>query len=328
MKNNPLDELAPTHEQEGWRALVGHRRYRHSPAAAENADWVTAFLRGAGLDLISGDPRLLEFKAMRFSTFLISHLRTPAIHVRWSRARVTAQSRYLLIFANHGSVSIDGEADRWVSAGGGLGVVFPGDEPVDLQISEQSEAVLFAFDRDEIAPHILTPTNIGDIRPGTSVFRAAYAYLQAAVDVPRIADQPDEATEVLRTLTREVARALMKAAITEHRSSDTFLRAQRTIDEHSVDPEFDVDALAAHCNVSRRTLDRLYEHQGLRPAQEIRRSRAQRAFPLLTASTSLTLDEVVAASGFRSVTTMNRALLAVYGVSASAARRPGAGTSG
>jgi transcriptional regulator GlxA family with amidase domain len=93
------------------------------------------------------------------------------------------------------------------------------------------------------------------------------------------------------------------------------------VDQHSIEPAFDVDALAARCKVSRRTLDRIYARHDLSPAQEIRRSRAQRAIPLLAESMTLTLEEVATASGFGSITTMNRALKWAYGLSAAALRR-------
>lgn len=320
MKNNPVTELLPVVEHEGWHWLVGHRRYRHWPTA-NSGPWIMTFLTGAGLKMIGGDPRSVEMKAIRFNNFLIAHLRTPPLHVRWTRDRLPAQSRYMLVFVNHGSIVIEGDAEHWASPGGGLCIIFPGAEPVDIQSSEKSEMIVFTFDQIEVAPYILTPSNIRDIRPGTTVFRASYAYLQAAVDTPQADGQQDEMTEVLRTLTREVARALAKSFVLQDESEATFLRAQRMVDQHSIEPAFDVDALASRCQVSRRTLDRLYARHGLSPAQEIRRSRAQRAIPLLAESATLTLEEVAAASGFRSITTMNRALKWAYGLSAGAMRQ-------
>jgi len=319
MKNTPVTELVPVVEHEGWHWLVGHRRYRHWPTGT-SGPWIMTFLQGAGIRVLGGDPRSLEMKAIRFNNFLIAHARTPPLHVRWTRHRRPAQSRYMLLFVNHGSITIGGGAEHWVSHGGGLCIVFPGTEPVDIQSTEKSEVILFTFDQIEVAPYMLTPSKIADMRPGTTVFRAAYAYLQATVDVPQVAEQPDDATEVLRTLTREVARALAKSFLIPEESEATFLHAQRMVDQHSLKPDFDVDALAARCQVSRRTLDRIYARHDLSPAQEIRRSRAQRAIPLLAESMTLTLEEVATASGFRSITTMNRALRWAYGLSAGALR--------
>lgn len=324
MKNNPVTELLPAVEREGWHWLVGHRRYHHWPTA-NSGPWIMTFLTGAGLRVMRGDPRSLEMKAIRFNNFLIAHLRTPPLHVRWTRDRTPAQSRYMLLFVNHGSITVEG-AEHWASSGGGLCLIFPGTTPADIQSTEKSEVIIFTFEQSEVVPYMLTPSNIADIRPGTTVFRASYAYLQATVDEPQMAEQPEETPEVLRTLTREVARALAKSFLVEDESEATFLHAQRMVDQHSTEPDFDVDALASRCQVSRRTLDRLYARHGLSPAQEIRRSRAQRAIPLLAESTALTLEEVAAASGFRSITTMNRALKWAYGLSAGAMRQTAAHT--
>ena len=320
MKNNPVTELVPVVESEGWHWLVGHRRYQHWPTGT-SGPWIMTFLKGAGIRVVGGDPRSLEMKAIRFNNFLIAHVRTPPVHFRWTRDRRPAQSRHMLLFVNHGSITIGGGAEHWASPGGGLCIVFPGTETVDIQSTEKSEVILFTFDQSEVAPYMLTPSKIADIRPGTTVFRASYAYLQATVDVPQVAEQPEEATEVLRTLTREVARALAKSFLVPDDSEATFVHAQRMVDQHSLEPEFDVDALAARCQISRRTLDRIYARHDLSPAQEIRRSRAQRAIPLLAESMTLTLEEVATASGFRSITTMNRALKWAYGLSAGALRQ-------
>ena len=322
MRNNPLSELVPV-EREGWLSLQGHRRY-HYPASANSGVWITTFLTGAGIQVLSGDARMLEMTAMRFNNFFIAHQRTPALSVRWARRIAHFQSRYLFLFVRQGSVVVEGDASRWARSDSGLCIVFPGEAPVDMICADGTELILFTFDRSEVAPDVLTLSNMGDMRVSTNILRSAYAYLSALVDAPPVSGEP---TEVLRSLTREVARALTRTSIGEVPSDAGFHQAQRVIDARSMDPDFDIESLAAQCAVSPRTLGRIFARQGLTPAHEIRRSRAQRALPLLMESPRLTLDEIAAASGFRSISTMNRALLASYGMSASAARYKRSGSS-
>lgn len=319
MRNRALSELLPAHEMQGWRSLEGHRRYSHFPATGDEA-WISTFVRGTGLEVLEGDPRLLELKAIRFDNYLVGHVRAPAMRVRWARTRQPAGSRYTVVFVNHGAVTVECEAPTWVSSEGGLCVVFPGTEAIEMHTEEDTEMIVFTFDRSEIAPHVLTTASMADIRPGMTVLRATYAYLSALVDEPRASDVADEQSEVLRALTRDVAMAFTRTAIVEDRYQGTLLLAQRRIDARSMDPAFGVDQLAAGCNVSRRTLDRVFEKHRLRPAEEIRRSRSRRAFALLAENRALGLKEVAAASGFSSVTTMNRALHATYGMSAGGLR--------
>ncbi|MEV7618797.1 helix-turn-helix domain-containing protein [Microbacterium sp. NPDC089321] len=309
----------PAREQQGWRGLEGHRRYQHSPAAGDEV-WISTFIRGTGLEVLEGDPRLLELKAIRFDDYLVGRVRAPAMRVLWGRTRQPAGSRYTVVFVNHGAVTVDCSAPTWASSEGGLCVVFPGTEPIEMHTEDGTEMIVFTFDRSEIAPHVLTNANMADIRPGMTVLRATYAYLSALVDEPRSSDAAEEQSEVLRALTRDVAVAFTRTAIVDDHYEGTLLLAQRRIDESSSDPGFGVERLAAACNVSRRTLDRVFEKNRLRVAEEIRRSRSRRAFALLTENRALGLKEVAEASGFGSITTMNRALRATYGVSAGGVR--------
>ncbi|MEV7619128.1 helix-turn-helix domain-containing protein [Microbacterium sp. NPDC089321] len=312
-----FSELDSPPGPEGWQGLAEHRRYRHSGSALR-AEWISAFLAGAGLRVRGGDPRLLEMNAIRFDAFFVAHVRSQALSVEWLRQRASAQTRYMLVFVNHGSVVVEGAAGQRVSPGRGICIVSPGRGSVIIRSSADCEGILFTFDRREIAPYALTPSNIGDIDPDAGVFRAGYACLYGLVSRSPVSD---EQTDVLRDLTQAVARALTRASVADKRSGTAVWSAQQVVEQCSRDPDFDVDELAARSSVSRRTLGRLYERHGLSPAREIRRSRAQRALLLIRDHHTMPLEDVATASGFRSLSTMDRTLMTVYGLSARAIRR-------
>lgn len=315
--------LRPADEQIGWSDLVGHRRYRFDSTGAAPG-LIEAFLEGAGLHTTHGDPATLDLHVLRFDAFLVLLMQTPRIKVddpsthiriRCERTAEWQQERFLFLFVNRGSISVEGDTPHWSSFGGGMCLIFPGRTPVDINITEPGEGILLSATQSELDPIALTPDTVGDVDPRSSVFRAAYAFLHASTMSP-LTPQTDEAegdATALRVMIREIARGITKAATASSKSLGLFYRAQRIIDQRAHDPDFDIDTLAAQCLVSRRTLDRTYSNQGLRTAQELRRARARIALPLVTSDTPPPARDIAAASGFRSVDSLSRALKEAYG---------------
>lgn len=276
------------------------------------------FVEGTGLEVLRGDARTLRLQTLRFSTFLIAHVKVDAFRVRWPRRRPSSQSRFLFLFISQGSVELRGDARRVASPEGGLCLVFPGTEPVEIETIASSELVAFSFDAKEIAPLTLRPEDIGVLTPRSTIIRACYAYLRSIVTAD--ADPSAENTAVLRSLTRNVAGALGAEAIRYHPRGDHFAYAQQVIGEMSSDPRFAADALAAKCGISRRTLNRLYQRNGTQVAKEIRRARSQSAMELLVSYPDIDLCQIARLSGFGSEHTLTRSFQELFGVTPSAVR--------
>lgn len=313
------ESLLPTDERRGWKDLVGHTRFENAQGTRQDPRQIAFFLRGAGLRVLAGDPQPMRIRALRFNAFLIAHVQSGPLSIEWARTRPNSHGRYLFLFVNRGAISFDGDSRVWSSPSGGLCVIFPGRIPVEVQIDEGSEFVVFSFDQAEIEPYVLTPTNMDEARTGSTAFRAIYAYLQAITEQPRSKEDAKD-SRILRALTQDVARTVAIAAMGDGDSDGVFRHAQRVIHEHASDPEFDVDQLASHCGVSRRTLNRVYARHDLHAASEILRTRTQRAMALISENHAVGIETVAAASGFSSLSTMARAFKKAYGTSPSDVR--------
>ncbi|SER96758.1 Helix-turn-helix domain-containing protein [Propionibacterium cyclohexanicum] len=312
--------LLPRDTSRGWLDLVGPMRFSHNPETGAGSEGIHAFFEGAGIRVLAGDPLRLRMQALRFSTFIIVRMATPDFAVEWTRQRITARRRFLFIFVSRGCLEIGGHAQYWTSDGGGLCIIFPGSESATIRTREPSEMVFFSFDEEEISPHRLTRDTVGDITPASIVFRAAYSYLLAAAHEPSTASNLEGDLATLRSLTREVARALAAAATVTRPPERLFATAQSELHKRFRHPSFGPAELAAVCGVSRSTLDRTFGRHDLQVSREIRRARVEHAMSLLSAEPAVQLDEVVHASGFGSRASMNRAFREAFGVPAATAR--------
>ncbi|MGB4135875.1 MAG: helix-turn-helix domain-containing protein [Microbacterium sp.] len=315
------DSLPRYDPELGWNGRVGLRSYSHLHGQDADRAGIQEFLTDAGVDVLSGDLGTVQMKAVRFSTFLIAQLRAPALTLRWMRDERRAQDRCLFLFVNRGSVRFEGAVESVISGSGGLGVALPGSDSVTVGAEQPSEVILFTFDRQEVAPIRLDAASIGDVASDSPVFRASYGFLMSMLS-STTSPRPKDAV-ILRSLTRDVARALATQVSRGTPSSplDTFHLAQQFIAEHAADPELTPDTLAESLGLSRRTLERAFREHGLRVSAEIRRVRSQRAMELLTGAKVLTVDQLVAAAGFGSRSSLVRAFQENYGVSPSAAFR-------
>lgn len=317
--------LLPNDPQEGWSDLVGFRRYQFEPSRKNTLNRVHEFVAGAGLELVRGNLDHATVRALRFNSFMVSHVQVAGAHLLWSRNRNNALNRYLYLFVNRGTVEIEGDEAHWSSKGGGLCIIFPGDSPVHIRITEISELIFFSFDQKEVAPHMLTPENVGEVSPSSTVFRASFAYLQAVVHLPVGEVELTEDPVILHAITRDVARAVTMSAIAARHPDPDLATMQATISQRSADPDFTPDTLSSLFGVSRSTVGRLYSRHGLHVSREIRRSRTHRAMELIGKRSSQSLDDVAIASGFGSRSSMNRAFKELYGappVLSSASPRP------
>lgn len=317
--------LLPRDLSLGWADLRGIMRFSHARGDATHIAHLRAFIEGAGFRIVDGDVGAVKLQALRYSHAAIAHVTAQPFRIEWIRSRVNARTRYLFVFINRGSIEFDGVGEHWSNSRGGLGIIFPGATPVTLTAPEGCEAVFFSFDQREIDPLTLTAASLRDVPPTSAVLRAAYAYLQAAVQVPagprtNHSDE-DDCPAALRTLTKDVARALVLTSQSLDAEKLLVERAKAHILASYRDPHFSTERLAQLCDVSRRTLERAFQSSGLRVLQEIRRQRVQHAMSIVAMDPPLPLDVVAAVSGFGSRSAMSRSFLDVYGVSPSAARR-------
>ncbi|MDR6867943.1 AraC-like DNA-binding protein [Microbacterium resistens] len=309
----------PKDPPRGWSDLVGHRRYGYDSQRPESRRALAQFIAGAGITVVEGDLSTLSVNALRLNTFFVARMTAAQLHVSWTRDRIPARSRYLYLFVNQGMVEFLGDAERVVADGGGLCIVLPGRVPVEFRILGPTEMIFFTFDEREILPLSLSQSNAGSLSRSSTVFRGAYAYLQA-ITAPQ-SEESDGESLVLRTLTRDVARAVIAEAAVRRKVDPLFETAQLVIAERALDSRFTIDDLARACGVSRRTIYRVYADHSTSPSEELRRKRLERALDVLENNPGTSLAGVAAASGFGSVSTLERAFRTVRGVSPRVATR-------
>lgn len=317
--NTDHSDLLPSDLTLGWTDLQGQHRFAQRGDAPTDPTRLQAFVDGMGLRVTEGDISRLRIQAVRFNWCLIAHAVSGPFTLEWARERVNARNRCVFLFVNRGSIEISGPGAHWMADGGGLHLIFPTTEPVRVEAVSDVELIFFSFDMREIEPVELAPGSVGDIAPTSTVFRAAYAYLQAAAFAPATA-QDDEDPGILRSLTRDVARSLVLASTSSLPGAGLFAAAQARIAREYRDPRFSPARLAQHLGVSRSTLERAFRARDLHVAKEIRRHRGRHAMALLASSPGLSVDLVAAASGFGSRSSLRRAFDEVYGASTARAR--------
>ncbi|KZE41765.1 AraC family transcriptional regulator [Microbacterium sp. T32] len=319
---NDHSDLLPHDLTLGWTDLQGQHRFAQRSDAPSDRLRLQTFVEGMGLRVAEGDITRLRIQAVRFNWCLTAHVVSGPFVVEWSRQRVNARNRCVFLFVNRGAIEITGPGSYWSADGGGLHLIFPTTDPVSVRAVSDVELIFFSFDMTEIEPVRLVPDGVGDIAPTDTVFRAAYAYLQAAAFQSPTGEEED--LGVLRSLTRDVARALVLASTSSLPGADLFTRAQARISHEYRNPQFSPSRLARDLDVSRSTLERAYRARDLRVAQEIRRHRARHAMALFASGPDLALDLVAAASGFGSRSSLQRAFEDVYGTPIDRTRFDGA----
>lgn len=245
-----------------------------------------------------------RIRSAAFPTMFIAHITTPPARLRWERSGANAH-RHLFMFVNKGSIEISDSAQSLVTDGDGLCVLLAGSGTAEFSMLTTTELLLFAFDSHEADPIDIAAARDSDISSRSTVFRAAYAFLLAVLD-NQGQDEPP-LTEALQVLTHNIVRALVNDTGHYPRGSSGFAMAQKRLMAYAPIVTFTPDDLAERLKISRRTLSRWYNAEGLSVTQELRRFRVARAQELLASGQTMSMTQIAEASGFGSDDTLTRA---------------------
>lgn len=311
-------------EVHGWASLSGYKTFKFR-LSGENRNVEDRILNFSALKIIDQQvPANTYVKGLRFNAFAVAHIRVSPMTVVWNRTRLPSQRRYMFVLVNSGTVQLRGDATTAIAPAGGIGVVFPGSSSAVIEITSDTEMAFFSFDLNEIRPLELSAAAVGNIRTDSPIFRAAYAYISGIVDSPD--DQDVGSSQVLRELTREVARALVLEASSDAPAMDTVAHAHQIIERRYRAVAFTPGDIASELGLSRRSLERACTDQNISLADDLRARRTRHARLLLTEQPYLPLREIAFLSGFGSVEVMRRAFWRFYGDSPSAIRKNSAAT--
>lgn len=149
----------------------------------------------------------------------------------------------------------------------------------------------------------------------TCLVAAAQAFITAALRTPQHRDtEPDAEAHVMeRLLLGLVIGVIMESGVADplpHRTISQIERAHSLILAHLRDPDFTVESLAQHLNMSERSVQRMFAQFGTTPSQVLRQFRAKLAESMLRDEDHASVTEISTRAGFRSVSAMRRALSA------------------
>lgn len=307
-------------DSRGWVGLQHHLVYRFSPSRQGDPQALSPFLANAGISISQGAPQGIEVEAVRFDSFIIGGLAVRDAALRWERDRPRAQNRCMFLLVSKGSLAVAGTGPRYIAPDGGVSILFPADTPIEIQIAGVAEFIIFSFDMDEVGSLVLSEDRVGDVTSKSSVYRAAYAYLHTLI---RTAD-PDEreTSSVLRSLTREMARALVTASFTSRQDRfGVYKNALAIIERRGREATLTPMAIAAELKVSSRTISRAFAEHDRSVARTISAHRANLALALISHDPSLSASSIAMSSGFANEQTLARAVKGAFGTSVGALRQ-------
>lgn len=268
----------------------------------------------------------MRARALRLDAYSIAYVSTTPMTFVWSRVEPAARSRYMYLFVDHGDVEIRGSGAVSSAPSGGIAVVLPGGDEVTITASTSAQMIFFIFDESQVQPLSLSGRGLAALPAHSPVFRASYTCLAGVVQTEATAGAGS--VNVLRELTREVARALMLESSHDRRHTDIADHALQLIDRRYRTPHFSPTELAQELGVSRRTVDRALAGRDTTAAGEIRNRRSRHAYDLIVSQPRTDMSAIAAESGFASTTLLRRAILSQYGVTPAALRQPGRETAG
>lgn len=305
---------------QGWAGLTDHRRARIEVPAGSGSEPLAGLLADSGVKLLQPVVAPLRVDLLRFDAFVIARIVGPEssapevahrIGLLWERSRPASRRRCLFALSPGGGLELDGPAPHRVTDDGDVAVVFPGTHPVRISARRPLDVVLFSFEEDEILPLELNPRSTVLTSSACAVLRAVHAYLQTVLQGST--DARYEQTAALRALTGEMARALTRTAHPAPASQRALDLAAEILDAEHANPELTPDRIAVRLGVSRSTLARAFASRGTTLADELRHRRTRTAHRLLVADPTLPTRALAMRSGFRSVSSLERAVLAVLG---------------
>lgn len=255
-------------------------------------------------------PVYAHFAVIRFDAFLAAQMTTrPAVYA-WTRDRPEARRRYIFLLITQGSVSMTTNGVTSAAVQGGTLAAPPSTGELRFEAHTESTFVVFTVDANEVRPLAIPGSGSTTVELARPVFRVMHDYLAEAAKSPPATDARD--AETLRSMTRNIAVGLMRAAAPSAKQDGILERASAILEANAASLTFSADDVARELGVARRTLDRAYAREGLSVSDELRAQRARLARQLLTRHPDLHLDTVAQESGFASQQVMRRALERYY----------------
>lgn len=264
-------------------------------------------------------PAFAYLTVIRFDALLALQMTTRPATYAWIRDRPEARRRYGFLLASQGSVSLTANGVTSTATEGGILAAAPSAGDVTFEAHTEATFVFVSFDANEVRPFSMSGTGTTTVELPKPVFRAVHDYLAEATKSPP-STTPRE-SEVLRSLTRNVALSLVRAAAPAGQHGGLVERASAAIEANAPSASFTANDVADELGVARRALDRAYAREGLSISDELRLQRARLARQLLIRHPSLSLRDIAEQSGFSSPQVMRRALDRYYEATPAAIRR-------
>lgn len=302
-------------KRQAWRnlwAAEGFERqdFRFNGAAEAALDpRLDEYLRGANLKFIQLDENLpFQARLALFRTLTFAHVASPRATVLWPRDHESRDRMAVVVCLAGGlTMSTDGALIRREGESTHAYIVPPGDEPVQIELSDVRNEVLYVSMPSSIAKAV----RIDQASPGNGVLSeesiAPFLLFAARMCNIRVDARSDHsalsisAEEVARALTRVILGASANPPTLFHRCVDVLLHEYH-------DARLDVRTVAARFGVSVRTVQMTFQQQNTTFASELRKIRARAARVIRLSNKDLSRKDLADACGFGSVSALDRAL--------------------
>lgn len=256
-------------------------------------------------------PAFAYLTVIRFDALLALQMTTRPATYAWIRDRPEARRRYGFMLVSQGSVSLTANGMTSTATEGGIVAAAPSAGDLTFEAHTEATFVFVTFDANEVRPFSVPGTGTTTVELPRPVFRAVHDYLVEATKSPHSRDVRE--SEALRSMTRNVALSLVRAAVPSRRDGGILERASAVVEANAATPSFTANDVALELGIVRRTLDRAYAREGLSVSDELRAQRARLARQLLLRHPDLPLHDIAEQSGFGSQQVMRRALDRYYG---------------
>ncbi len=284
-----------------------HSRHRLNWGARTPTQTPIDFHRMFQLFPRDGDPGRVAINALLFDSFTIAQFKCGPVSMLRERRAEGSGERFWLILCTKGRLDVSMAGKPLAAFSEQFFVIPPGSERLTFMVPEYCEGMLFTFHRSEVEPLRPEAAKLREETLRAPLGRASFGYLKGILDSDSGTIGDD--TTTLRTLVREVARAIVRTStVVDPATECLFESAQWVLQAEFTNPEFNAAQLAQRLGVSRSTLDRAYSARGCRIAQEIRRARAEYAKSRLDQYPSWSRSLVAHLAGFGSGVSLRRAL--------------------
>ncbi len=215
----------------GPHELPGYRTFEFTWRGERTPQFEAIFTTFGLHPVRNTGPAFAYLTVIRFDALLALQMTTRPATYAWIRDRPEARRRYGFLLVSQGSVSLTANGATSTATEGGIVAAAPSAGDLTFEAHTQATFVFVSFDANEVRPFSMSGTGTTTVELPKPAFRAVHDYLAEATKSPP-STSPRE-SEVLRSLTRNVALSLVRAAAPASQYGGLVERASAVIEANA-----------------------------------------------------------------------------------------------